>query len=659
VSNTLGKYQIHEKLGEGATAEVYRAVDTSLNREVALKLLKPALVPDPSAFARFVQEAQAAARLFHNHIATVLDMGDAEGRYFISMRYISGKSLDKILKDSGPLPWSETLRMARQIGEALDYAHAEGFLHRDVKPSNIMRDEKGNFWLTDFGLTRAMMSTGLTSHTGAVLGTPSYIAPEVWQGESATPATDQYSLACVVYEMLTGEVLFTGETPPAVMTAHVLRQADIVGKLQVRISPVAEAALKKALSRKPDERFSTIDLFLQEIEDMTHGMEEKETVEKPAAKTPIRKEKKEAEKKPIEGRDSQPPSKGKLFKSKWTWLIVGGILISGAAAVSIILILTMFLPFDSPLSKPQTSPSPIELSSTPALSEMALSPTLEEIIFTATPFPSPTPDTTDTPLPPSSTPAAMNTATIPAGGYPISMTDDYGVPMVLVPAGPFEMGNEERGWDYAPAHTVWLDAYYIDTYEVTNARFAECVQAGVCDIEFAESWTREEYYGNPQFDDYPVVYIMWDQAYTYCQWRGARLPTEAEWEKAARGTDGRTYPWGEGTECTLANIGGIEDDGCVGDTVAVGSNVNVVSPYGVHDMAGNVREWVADWYVQDYYESSPPENPSGPTSGTYRILRGGAFDSSFQALELQVFYRDWRLPDVQNPTHGFRCARDG
>ena len=308
MNQELGKYKILDKLGEGATAEVYHAVDSSLDREVALKVLKPALVPDPSAFARFVQEAKAAARLFHNHVATVLDMGESEGRYYIAMRYIEGKSLDKLLKEEGPLSWEETLRMARQIGEALDYAHGEGFLHRDVKPSNIIRDEKGDFWLTDFGLTRAMMSTGLTSHTGAVLGTPSYIAPEIWQGEDAVPATDQYALACVVCEMLTGDVLFTGNTPPAVMTAHIANKIEFVDEQMDLIPQKIQAPLAKALSKDPKERYSDNRSFIRSME----KGRDKQDVGQPILSG-------------VEPESKEESSKGDFKIPKWVWTLGGGV----------------------------------------------------------------------------------------------------------------------------------------------------------------------------------------------------------------------------------------------------------------------------------------------------------------------------------------------
>jgi WD40 repeat protein/tRNA A-37 threonylcarbamoyl transferase component Bud32 len=261
----FGKYRLLEQIGSGAIAEVYRAYDPSLDREVALKLLRPGMVGDAQAFQRFLQEVRGAAKLFHPHIATVLEVGESEGRYYIAMRYIAGKALDKLLEEAGHLTWQETLRLAEQIGAALDYAHGEGFLHGDVKPSNIIRTEKGEYVLTDFGLVKALMASGLTTQAGAILGTPSYIPPEIWLGQEATPQSDQYALACVLYEALTGNVLFSGETPPAVMTRHVLNGAEFE-KGWFKDAPAGvETVFLKALAKEPGERYTSLSEFVQAL----------------------------------------------------------------------------------------------------------------------------------------------------------------------------------------------------------------------------------------------------------------------------------------------------------------------------------------------------------------------------------------------------------
>jgi serine/threonine-protein kinase len=223
--------------------------------------------------------------------------------------------------------------------------------------------------------------------------------------------------------------------------------------------------------------------------------------------------------------------------------------------------------------------------------------------------------------------------------------------MRLVPAGKFTMGSENGQSDERPVHTVYLDAFYMDKYEVTNARYAACVADGACTPPHESSSTLSSYYGSPQYADYPVIHVDWYQAQAYCEWRGARLPTEAEWEKAARGTDGRTYPWGNNAPtCSLANFAN-----CVGDTSAVGSYPAGASPYGIYDLAGNVWEWVADWYDANYYASSPSSNPQGPSSGDGRALRGGSWYDSGSSVRASNRY--WDVPDFRYSSVGFRCSR--
>ena len=202
---------------------------------------------------------------------------------------------------------------------------------------------------------------------------------------------------------------------------------------------------------------------------------------------------------------------------------------------------------------------------------------------------------------------------------------------ILIPAGPFQMGCDDNNPaefcrpSELPLHTVNLDAYYIDEYEVTNARYQACVDAGVCTPpKQTDSITRDEYFGNPDYADYPVINVDWFQAYDFCAWEGKRLPSEAEWMKAARDPTIRASIRGamRSPTCELANWWE-GTNGCVGDTVAVGSYPAGASPYGVMDMAGNVWEWVNDWYGVDYYSMSPSDNPPGPATGEERMNLGG------------------------------------
>jgi serine/threonine-protein kinase len=224
--------------------------------------------------------------------------------------------------------------------------------------------------------------------------------------------------------------------------------------------------------------------------------------------------------------------------------------------------------------------------------------------------------------------------------------------MVYVPAGPFTMGSNSGYPDEGPVHTVTLGAYWIDKIEVPNGAYALCVQAGACKPPAHKTSNgRDVYFGNPDTADYPVIFVNWDDAKTYCEWAGGRLPTEAEWEKAARGTDGRTYPWGNAApEQDLANFGNNHLD-----TTADGDYPAGVSPYEALDMAGNVWEWTADWYSAEYYAQSPAENPSGPETGTLKVLRGGSWN--FDAPGARTTYRLSKAPTFVSADIGFRCVR--
>jgi serine/threonine-protein kinase len=235
---------------------------------------------------------------------------------------------------------------------------------------------------------------------------------------------------------------------------------------------------------------------------------------------------------------------------------------------------------------------------------------------------------------------------------------------VLVPAGVFAMGSADGDEDERPVRAIRLDAFAIDRHEVSNAQYALCVGEGACrPPSVAGSETRLGYFDDPQYAGYPVLGVTWDDASRYCEWRGARLPTEAEWEKAARGTDERTYPWGDEFDPARLNYcdgncplpwADIDHDDAFLDTAPVDAFGAGASPYGALNMAGNVWEWVADRYAADAYASSQDENPRGPPAGEQRVTRGGGIFND--AAAARTTSRRRFSPDVPSTSVGFRCA---
>jgi len=583
----FGKYQLLEQLGAGATAEVYRALDRTLEREVALKLLKPSLVGDTQAFERFLQEARGAARLFHPNIATVLEVGESEGRYYLAMRYIPGQSLDKLLAEQRCLSWEEALRMAEQIGGALDFAHGQGFLHRDVKPSNIIRTPEGDFVLTDFGLVKAMMATGLTTHTGALLGTPPYMAPEIWLGQPTTPATDQYALACVVYEALTRKVLFDGETPPAVMTQHVLKGAEMGEEWPLDAPQEVKAVLSKALAKEPAERYATAGEFVEALQ----GLEKAAVVE--------------------EGKESR--SEAEVLLETGKRLEEQGEL---QAALTV---------YRQAQRLAAVHPG--------LLTE--INARVQELEKTIGQTYSMRPTTS-------------------ANEMVISLAPGIEMAFVRVPAGEFIMGSPKKVSyrDEHPRHEVYLDEYWMGKTPVTNIQYQTFVKA----TGHRAPWHWEGNLIPTGKGEHPVVCVTWQDAQEFCAWvsqisgQAIRLPTEAEWEKAARGSDERLYPWGnQEPNPQLCNYN------TNGSTPVGKYSPQGDSPYGCVDMAGNVWEWVADWYDKHYYAYSPSRNPSGPESGKYRVLRGGSWNLNENSV--RASNRSWGVPVYWSDSIGFRCSR--
>lgn len=618
IGHFLGRYRIIARLDEGGMAVIYKAQDPRLGREVAIKVIKrDAFEPDQigTILRRFDREAKMLAALNHPNIVKVLDYGEQEGMPYLVMECFS-RSLKTLLKmrEGKPFSWWEAAKMLAPIARALDAAHKheEGIVHRDVKPSNILLDKNGIPMLADFGIAGSPAFN--RSATGVGIGTPAYMAPEQWTGHALDHRVDIYALGVVFFEMVTGQMPFKADTPIAMMMKKTKEPPPSPAAFAPGIPKEVEFVLFKSLAGNPADRYVDMAALAGILEEMADG---------------------------ILPRISSPVTPNPAESTRAPLMIAGGIC------------LTLLL----------------------ALLGWA---TMRPLLFNSSNPPSATaPPAEPTPLPPANTNPALlpdptNVAPVNTELPPPATGDQ--AELVFIPAGEFLMGSdpgEPYFWGAeAPKHTVYLDAFWIYRTEVTNGMYRACVEVGACLVPRENSsHTHEEYFNSHQYDGYPVIHVGYEDAAAYCEWAGARLPTEAEWEKAARGTEGVLFPWGsEELQDEFANFC---DEGCpehsiefteqgfndgYRDVAPVGSYPAGASPFGALDMAGNVLEWVADWYAVDYYSHSPEINPTGPESGTRRIIRGGSWWSLREGLRPAA--RASKSPEFSSDMVGFRCAVD-
>ena len=670
-----GKYAVERVVGEGGFATVYRATHLIWKRPVALKVFKALSQFSPQSRQKlldeFIQEGALLADLSARSAAIVqardigmLDAPDGEQVPYMVLEWLDGTTLEGVLADEKTrnLPLrsvDHAVRLLDPAAEALALAHRKGIAHRDVKPGNIfvIGDPRGDATvkLLDFGIAKVVsdaqkMAGTFTKTSGQVTSfTPAYGAPEQFsRSHGATgPWTDVFALALIVVETVTGREPLEGEdfVQLAVASGSTDRRPT-PRTLGATVSDRVEAAFARALAVKPSDRWQSAGEFWNGLR-LALQMDPMRAMTDPSPQALGDSGKPSATAPTIASVSSRPSAAaavtgaphattaGRATRSGKTGVLVGVGIVTVAGIVAI--------------------------AQTRGTKSMA--------------------------PPPSAAPSASAAAPAVAPVQTVQATPPPGCPsgMIQIPGGSFFMGTDDGLPSEKPSHQVTLAPYCIDEFEVTVGQYKACSDGGRCKrAGVTNEWPTISDKEHKAFDPlcnvrdptgkskHPVNCVDWEMADKFCHEQTKRLPTEAEWEFAARGPDGRKYPWGDddpaaghlnacGKECVAWGVkNGIEekamynvDDGFA-NTAPVGSFPKGASRYGVQDVVGNVWEWVADWYGE--YGKEELKEPSGPPTGDERVIRGGAWNGSYPSWVRPTFrYKD--APTKRSYGIGFRCAK--
>jgi serine/threonine-protein kinase len=443
VAETFGKYEIIKEIGRGVFAVVFQARDTTLDRIVALKVIHPVLLSDPMFVQRFQQEAKTLAVLNHPQIITIHEVSEFEGRLYIAMALAGGSNLAQFITRQGRSSFAQMLTILKPIGQALDYAHNQGVIHRDLKPANILLDKQRGPLLSDFGFSRLIgLNSASLTLSGGIVGTAAYIAPEVWENEAATAAADLYALGCIAYEVLTGRVLFDGDTPMQIMRAHD-RGAQFSAEALSHLPAGLSTVLQRALHREPSARYPSAAAFLHALQSVDQQTQDGQTAveqanlaaqwqaetqkaiaagewsaakmavgrwlkaapDDPAAKTALIQVKKalstsSTKTDTLPSRTAPTPKTRSRGGSLWIWLMV--VLLLGVVCTGILIAALYLLPDIIVTPGPPTEP--VSTTGTPMPTPIATSagagqPSEPTVTTGPTDTPAPTPTATSTPIP--------------------------------------------------------------------------------------------------------------------------------------------------------------------------------------------------------------------------------------------------------------------
>lgn len=618
IGETVGQYRITSELGRGRFGITYRGEHIANKTPAVIKQLDPDLIQDELFSRRFTHETEAVVRFYHANLANILALISQTHHYFYVTEDIPGSNLAEYLVRKNKLSIIQTSEIILEICSALEYLHQRQYYHQHLHPGNIIINKDGVIKLTDYGLATLIGDTGTTK---ALLKPEAlfsqYIAPEQKLGQPANEQTDIYPIGILLFELITG------------------RQYESKSSL-ASIPAAMQKIIGKCIAENPNDRYPTVTDIAADISQLLLAG----TVQKP-------------DKSDLETIPVLAPISKKLHPAWWLIWVLGLVIL---IAVPLYYLSRMrgipesssTLSRDIPFQR-EHLPYSMATDTTFAIETTELIEELKkaELIKAETAFED-TQGTTYTPgniiplakqttyeavvnIEPSNlSPKEKNVKSTPGESLNISPEDTSAMiytiepepsVQVVVPAGYFTFGSNTSNINEQPQRQVFVDTFLIDVYEVTNDQYAAFIQATG---HAAPSGWINKFYPMGQAR-YPVTGITWSDASAYATWVGCRLPTEVEWEKAARGTDGRIYPWGNQFAATYCNYSGSR----LGHPVQFGTYPAGKSQYGVYDMAGNVAEWVADVYQPYAGNTTLTILNSDPNM---KVVRGGAFDTNRDSL---------------------------
>ena len=589
----IAGFELLKRVGRGGMGAVYRARQISVDRIVAVKILRPELSHNRTFIERFREEAKVAARLNHPNLVQAIDSGEEGGYYYFAMEYIDGETLHQQMLREGVLDEKRAWRVALDVSHALNHAAAHGIVHRDIKPGNIMVSRDGVTKLCDMGLARLREAEVDAGTRGAAVGTPYYISPEQALGQiDVDTRSDIYSLGATLFRALVGRPAFDAPTKAEILEKHVRSPLPWPRDYNPALSENTCYVIAKMMAKKAQERYETPDDLSADIERLLADEAPKSSViqlEMP----PVRLSAEERAVTALTDTRLRQKRQDIRTMARLREEIDRVASEEGIPAQSVLRHLRGNLD--------ETRPETFLKYGVIQLADRRFHQACRDFRRAAA----------------LGADVSRYMAKLDALGAPAGMS--------YVPAGEFLSGPPDA------QKTVTLEAYYIDISVVTNRKYHDYLRAQPTGSPPGHWIDRDIPAG---LEDYPVMNITWEDARAYAAWAGKRLPTAAEWEKAARGTDGRRYPWGQEFErlrCNTAESG-------INDLTLAGRYPRGASPYGCLDMYGNVVQWCAD--------AGPiaPEEPDG------RAVCGVSYDEPGEAHGV------WRLEFRKRLRRSRKCG---